>query len=91
MKAHHLLLERKSVDPCRKRAYKSRVAVGESNRRWCSHGFDFRCDNGDKIRITFAQGCCDREIIDRAVSTGSYDKETMQNVMLGAIEKRLGR
>lgn len=36
MKSHHLLLERKPADPCRKRAHKRRVAVSESNRRWCS-------------------------------------------------------
>lgn len=91
MKSHHLLLERKPADPCRKRAHKGRVAVSESNRRWCSDGFEFRCDNGEKLRVTFAQDCCDREIIDWAAGTGGYDKETVQDVMLGAIEKRFGR
>lgn len=90
MKAHYLLLERKPVAPSRK-AHKGRVAVGESNRRWCSDGFEFRCDNGEKLRVTFAQDCCDREIIEWAASTGGYDKETVQDVMLGAIEKRFGR
>ncbi len=71
MKAHHLLLERKPVDPCRKRAHKGHVAVGESNRRWCSDGLEFRCD---------------REIIDWAAGTGGYDKEAVQDVMLGAIK-----
>ncbi|MEM8322572.1 IS3 family transposase [Morganella morganii] len=91
MKAHHLLVERKPVEPGRKLAHKGRVAVGESNRRWCSDGFEFNCDNGEKLRVTFAQDCCDREIIDWAASTGGYDKETVQDVMLGAIEKRFGR
>lgn len=59
MKAHHLLLESKPAVP-----HKGRVAVAESNRRWCSDGFEFRCDNGEKLRVTFAQDCCDREIID---------------------------
>ncbi|MEY1637883.1 IS3 family transposase [Morganella morganii] len=91
MKAHHLLVERKPVESGRKLAHKGRVAVGESNRRWCSDGFEFNCDNGEKLRVTFAQDCCDREIIDWAASTGGYDKETVQDVMLGAIEKRFGR
>ncbi|MDN8542666.1 IS3 family transposase [Erwinia sp. BC051422] len=91
MKAHHLLLERKPADPRRKCAHKGRVAVAESNRRWCSDGFEFRCDNGEKLRVTFAQDCCDREIIDWAAGTGGYDKETVQDVMLGAVEKRFGR
>jgi putative transposase len=58
-------------------AHKGRVAVAESNRRWCSDGFEFRCDNGEKLRVTFAQDCCDREIIDWAAGTGGYDKETV--------------
>ncbi|EPD6777329.1 MULTISPECIES: IS3 family transposase [Salmonella] len=91
MRTHNLLLERKPAAPCRKRAHKGRVAVAESNRRWCSDGFEFRCDNGEKLRVTFAQDCCDREIIDWAASTGGYDKETVQDVMLGAVEKRFGR
>nr|WP_225875377.1 IS3 family transposase [Morganella morganii] len=91
MKAHHLLVERKPVESGRKLAHKGRVAVGESNRRWCSDGFEFNCDNGEKLRVTFAQDCCDREIIDWAASTGGYDKETVQDVMLGVIEKRFGR
>lgn len=91
MRAHNLPLERKPADPRRKRAYKGRVAVAESNRRWCSDGFEFRCDNGEKLRVTFAQDCCDREIIDCAASTGGYDKETVQDVMLGAVEKRFGK
>ena len=91
MSTHHLLLERKSADNHRKRAHKGRVAVAESNRRWCSDGFEFRCDNGEKLRVTFAQDCCDREIIDWAAGTGGYDKETVQDVMLGAVEKRFGQ
>ncbi|HGG4756902.1 TPA: IS3 family transposase [Salmonella enterica subsp. enterica serovar Ball] len=86
MRTHHLLLESKPADPCRKRANKGRV-----NRRWCSDGFEFRCDNGEKLRVTFTQDCCDREIIDWAASTGGHDKETVQDVMLGAVEKRFGR
>lgn len=62
MNTHHLLLERKPADKHRKRAHKRRVAVAESNRPWCSDGFEFRCDNGEKLRVTFAQDCCDQEI-----------------------------
>lgn len=91
MGTHHFLLEPKPADPQRKRADKGRVSVTESNRRWCSDGFEFRCDNGEKLRVTFAQDCCDWEIIEWAASTGGYDKETVQDVMLGALEKRFGQ
>ncbi|WP_350262762.1 IS3 family transposase (plasmid) [Pantoea sp. BJ2] len=91
MSTHHLLLGRKPADNHRKRAHKGRVAVAESNRRWCSDGFEFRWDNGEKLRVTFAQDCCDREIIDWAAGTGGYDKETVEDVMLGAAENRFGQ
>lgn len=90
MSAHHLLLE-KPADNNRKRAHKGRVVVGENNRRWCSDGFEFRCDNGEKLWVTFAQDCCDREIINWAASTGGYDKETVQDLMLDAVEKHFGQ
>uniref|UniRef100_UPI0020212D50 DDE-type integrase/transposase/recombinase n=1 Tax=Escherichia coli TaxID=562 RepID=UPI0020212D50 len=62
----------------------------ESNQRWCSDGFEFRCDNGEKLRVTFALDCCDREALHWAVTTGGFDSETVQDVMLGAVERRFG-
>ena len=70
MRDHGLLLERKPAVPWLQQAHKGRVAVNESNRRWCSDGFEFRCDNGEKLRVTFAMDCCDREALDWAASTG---------------------
>lgn len=90
MRAHGLLLERKSAAPLTQRAHKGRVAVKESNRRWCSDGFEFRCDNGEKLRVTFAMDCCDRETLDWAASTGGYDSATVQDVMLRSVERRFG-
>ena len=48
MRQNALLLERKPAVPPSKRAHTGRVAVKESNQRWCSDGFEFRCDNGEK-------------------------------------------
>ncbi|HCT9457704.1 TPA: IS3 family transposase [Klebsiella pneumoniae] len=90
MRQNALLLERKSTIPLSKRAHTGKVAVGESNRRWCSDGFEFSCDNGEKLRVTFALDCCDREALHWAASTGGYDSETVQDVMLGAVERRFG-
>ncbi|EKD3550472.1 DDE-type integrase/transposase/recombinase, partial [Escherichia coli] len=64
--------------------------VKESNQRWCSDGFEFRCDNGEKLRVTFALDCCDREALHWAVTTGDFNSETVQDVMLGAVERRFG-
>jgi putative transposase len=54
MRQNALLLERKPAIPPSKRAHTGKVAVGESNQRWCSDGFGFSCDNGEKLRVTFA-------------------------------------
>ncbi|WP_338390038.1 IS3 family transposase [Escherichia coli] len=90
MRQNALLLERKPAVPPSKRAHTGRVAVKESNQRWCSDGFEFRCDNGEKLRVTFALDCCDREALHWAVTTGGFNSETVQNVMLGAVERRFG-
>ncbi|VED37805.1 IS2 element protein [Escherichia coli] len=91
MRQNALLLERKKpLYRHRKRAHTGKVAVKESNQRWCSDGFEFRCDNGEKLRVTFALDCCDREALHWAVTTGGFDSETVQDVMLGAVERRFG-
>ncbi|EIT1356240.1 MULTISPECIES: IS3 family transposase [Shigella] len=75
MRQNALLLERKPAVPPSKRAHTGRVAVKESNQRWCSDGFEF---------------CCDREALHWAVTTGGFNSETVQDVMLGAVERRFG-
>ncbi|MCL6954303.1 IS3 family transposase [Escherichia coli] len=90
MRQNALLLERKTAVPPSKRAHTGKVAVKESNQRWCSDGFEFRCDSGEKLRVTFTLDCCDREALYWAVTTGGFDSETVQDVMLGAVERRFG-
>lgn len=68
MRQNALLLERKPTVPPSKRAHTGRVAVKESNQRWCSDGFEFCCDNGERLRVTFALDCCDREALHWAVT-----------------------
>lgn len=70
-----LLLHDKQERP--KREHKGKIAVAESNMCWCSDGFEFGCDNGEKLRVTFVLDCCDREAIDWAASTGGYDSSTV--------------
>lgn len=89
MSEHNLLLlHNKPERP--KREHKGKIAVAESDMRWCSDGFEFGCDNGEKLRVTFALDCCDRETINWVVSTGGYDSSTVQDVMLRSVEKRFG-
>lgn len=90
MRQNALLLERKPEIPLSKRAHTGKVTVGESNQWWCSDGFGFNCDNGEKLRVTFALDCCDCEALYWAASTDGYDSETVQDVMPGAVERRFG-
>lgn len=83
MSEHNLLLlHDKSKRP--KREHRGKIAVAESDMRWCSGGFEFGCDDGEKLRVTFALDCCDRE-----ASAGGHDSSTVQDVMLRSVETAL--
>jgi putative transposase len=63
MRDYRLLLARPRQPTRPQRRHDGRVAVDASHRRWCSDGFEFRCDNGEAVRTTFALDCCDREAL----------------------------
>ncbi len=63
MRDHNLLLERRINQPGVPRRQEGRIAVKTSDTRWCSDGFEFRCEDGAKLSVTFALDCCDREAI----------------------------
>lgn len=90
MRTHGLMLVRSSARPRRSRRHEGRVAVDTSNQRWCSDGFEFRCDNGESVRGTFALDCCDREALSWAATTGGQTGDIVRDVMLAAVEKRFG-
>lgn len=72
------------------RRHDGRVAVDRSDTRWCSDGFEFRCDDGTPRRVAFALDCCDREAISRAATTGGHSGDVVRDVMLAAVEQRFG-
>lgn len=45
------------------RPHEGKVAVARSDRRWCSDGFEIKCDSGQTVTATFTKDCCDREVI----------------------------
>ena len=83
MRDHGLLLEETGGSRWLSRHIKGRVAVNESNRRWCSDGFEFRCDNGEnsgsRSPWTAVTGA-----FDWAASTGVTTVTRLQDVMLRA-------
>lgn len=90
MRVHSLLLQRRPSPPRPQRRHDGKVAVAKSNQRWCSDGFEFRCDNGEPLRVTFALDCCDREALSWAATTGGHSGDVVRDVMLAAVENRFG-
>lgn len=89
MSENNLLLERKNL-PRTSRAHNGKVAVEQSNMRWCSDGFEFNCDDGDKLRVTFALDCCDREAMDWIATNGGYTSDIVMDVMMNSVSHRFG-
>lgn len=65
-----------------RRRHDGRVAVDRSKQRWCSDGFEFRCDDGMPLRVTFALDCCDRETISSATTTGGHSGDVIAHPAL---------
>ncbi|NIF51262.1 IS3 family transposase [Burkholderia sp. Ax-1724] len=90
MRVHSLLLQRRPSPPRPQRRHDGKVAVAKRNQRWCSDGFEFHCDNGEPLRVTFALDCCDREAMSWAATTGGHSGDVVRDVMLAAVENRFG-
>ena len=73
------------------RKHGGKVAVGRSNQRWCSDGFEIRCDSGQSVTATFAKDCCDREIMAwRAWEGKGLSGEPVREMLIEAVERRFG-
>jgi putative transposase len=89
MRDHQLLLRRPGQRRDTRR-HDGRISVEQSDVRWCSDGFEFRCDDGSPLRVTFALDCHDREAISWAATTGGHSGDVVRDVMLAAVEQRFG-
>ncbi len=60
-----------------------------SNMRWCSDGFEIKCDSGETVTATFAKDCCDREILTwRAWEGKGLAGELVRDMLVEAVERR---
>jgi putative transposase len=67
------------------------VAVERSDLRWCSDGFEIKCDSGQTVTTTFAKDCCDREVIAwRAWEGKGLPGEPVREMLIEAVERRFG-
>ena len=90
MRDYRLLLRRHTGRPRDTRSHEGRIAVAESDRRWCSDGFEIACDNRERVRIAFALDCCDREAMSWIATTGGITGDLVRDVMVEAVESRFG-
>jgi putative transposase len=91
MKAHALLLPKAPKRVVSARVHDGEVAVKESNRRWCSDGFEIGCDTGEVVTGVFLKDCCDREIISwRAWSSRGLPGEPVRDMLIEGVESRFG-
>jgi putative transposase len=90
MKKHNLLLQKHAGGQA-ERLHDGRVAVEQSNLRWCSDGFEIACDNAERVRVAFALDCCDREAMSHIATTAGIKGEDIRDLMVTAVEQRFGR
>jgi putative transposase len=88
MRDGRLLLRRHTGRPVDTRSHDGRIAVSESNRRWCSDGFEIGCDNRERVRVAFALDCCDREAMSWVATTGGISGDMVRDLMVEAVEAR---
>jgi putative transposase len=92
MKANSLLLPKAPKRSVSSRVHDGVVAVVESNKRWCSDGFEIACDNGEVVTGVFMKDCCDREIIAwRAWAERGLPGEAVRDMLVEAVEARFGQ
>lgn len=67
------------------------VAVDRSDLRWCSDGFEIKCESGETVTATFAKDCCDREVMAwRAWEGKGLPGEPVREMLIEAVERRFG-
>lgn len=91
MAERSMLLPKAPIRSQSSRVHDGRVAVDQSNQRWCSDGFEIRCDSGQVVTAAFTKDCCDREIMAwRAWEGRGLPGEPVREMLIEAVEKRFG-
>ena len=91
MAGNGLLLPRAPRRYQSSRPHEGTVSVQASDLRWCSDGFEIKCDSGQTVTATFAKDCCDREVMAwRAWEGKGLPGEPVREMLIEAVEKRFG-
>ena len=89
VKANRLLLQRYTGAPPM-RVHEGTVAVPRSDQRYCSDGFEIRCDNGERVRVILSMDCCDRQVIAFGATTAGISGEMVRDVLVQTMSNRFG-
>jgi putative transposase len=46
------------------------------------------CDNGERVRIAFTLGCCDRDTISWVATTSGINSGDVRDLMIESVEQR---
>ncbi len=90
MRLNNLLLPKQVVRIGEHRAHGGKVMTLHSNTRWCSDGFEIKCENKEKVRVAFSLDCCDREILSYVATTAGISATMVQDLLVESLEKRFG-
>jgi len=91
MASNGLLLPQAPRRPHSSRPHQGSVAVQSSDTRWCSDGFEIKCDSGQTVTASFTKDCCDREILAFCAWEGKgLPGEPVREMLIEAVEKRFG-
>ena len=89
MAGNGLLLKKAPRRRQSSRLHMGKVAVNASDQRWCSDGFEIKCNSGQTVTATFTKDCCDREIMAwRAWEGKGLPGEPVREMLIEAVEKR---
>jgi len=89
-KANRLLLQRHTGSPSIGPAHEGVIAVERSDQRYCSDGFEIRCENDERVNVVFSLDCCDRQAIAFAATTAGVSGELVRDVMIQTLVTRFG-
>lgn len=72
------------------RVHEGTVAVPRSDQRYCSDGFEIRCDNSERVRVIFSLDCCDGQVIAFGATTAGISGEMVRDVLVQTMSNRFG-
>ncbi len=88
MKNAGLILPKSGVRT--EKVHEGKIITLNSNIRWCSDSYAFRCFNRETVFVAFIEDTCDREAISWLASTAPITSEVIRDLAAVVLERRFG-